>query len=166
MTPEQIRDAIAPLISPLQNTVNSIQTDYASLKAEVSALKAAPGNPKAEPKAEGNSISAADFAAAVAAAVVEANKPVLEALSKKVEAPAKAEPTGVRRSFALTGSEFKSKYGFGSDDLNLDTADGCRQAIDAIHASNLKDEKKLQMVGVLGAQKRELQRQEAFGGAR
>ena len=129
-------------------------------------MKATPGTPKAvEPKPEGNSISAADFAAAVAAAVVEANKPVLEALSKKVE-PAKPEPTGVRRSFALTGSEFKSKYGFGSDDLNLDTADGCRQAIDAIHASNLKDEKKLQMVGVLGAQKRELQRQEAFGGAR
>ena len=165
MTPEQIRDAIAPLISPLQNTVNSIQTDYASLKAEVSALKAVPGTPKAEPKTEGNSISAADFAAAVAAAVVEANKPVLEALSKKVE-PAKPEPTGVRRSFAITASDFKSKYGFDAEGLNLDTADGCRQAIDAIHASNLRDEKKLQMVGVLGAQKRELQRQEAFGGAR
>ena len=165
MTPEQIREAMTPLISPLQTSIDSLKTENASLKAEVQALKAASGTP--EKKKDEGSVSMKDFADGMAAAIAEANKPVLEALTKTLEAVTKKDehkPTGLRRSVALTGSEFRAKYQFGGDDLNLDTSEGCRQAIEAVQASTLNPDKKLKMLGVLGAQKREFMRQESMGG--
>ncbi len=166
MTPEQIRDAIAPLVSPLQSSIDSLKTEYASLKAEVQTLKAsvASGAPKDEKKDDqNNGVSMKDFAASIGAAMAEANKPVIEAQTKILEALTKKEEpkqTGVRRSTTLTGSEFRTKYSFGDDKLKFETADDVRQVIDTIHASNVPEGKKGRMIAELGALRRELARQE------
>ena len=170
MTPEQIRDVLAPLVSPLQTSLDSLKTDYASLKAEMQTLKGtASGTPTKTDKKDDTGISMKDFAAGMAAAVAEALKPVIESQSKVIEAVSKKaneEHTGIRRTMAFTGSEFKTRWQFGSADLNLDTAEGCRKLIDEIHASNLPRAKKERMVSELGTQRRELARQEfASGGA-
>lgn len=165
MTPEQLRDALAPLISPLQTSLTSLQTELASQKAELQALKAA-GNPPPK-KDEGTSITAKDFAAGIASAMAEANKPVIEALNKTIEAVAKKEDppnSGVRRSLAFTGAEFKSKYQFGSDDMDLNTSAGCAQVIDKIHDSNLSDSKKGRMISELASQRIALKRYEMKSG--
>lgn len=163
MTPEQIRDAIAPLISPLQTSVNNLQTDYASLKANVQALQAASGTPNPPKKDE--SVSMKDFAAGIATAMAEALKPVLEAQTKTLEAVSKKEEapknqSGQRRSSAFTASEFKSKYGFGNDQMKFETSDDIRQVIDAIHASTVPVAKKERMVAELGTLRRQKAREE------
>ena len=163
MTPEQIRDAITPLISPLQTSLTSLQTELASQKAELQALKAA-GTPKPEtPKEDSKN----DLAAALIAGLAEVMKPVIEGQTKIVEAVSKketSEPTGVRRSLAFTGADFRTKYRFGAEDIDLNSSAGCQKLIDDIHASNLPNAKKEQMLGPLGAQKRLLQRQEFTDG--
>ena len=171
MTPEQLRDALAPLISPLQTSLTSLQTDVANLKAEQQTLKAsiAAGTPKPEKKddAGNGGVALKDFAAGMAAAMAEANKPVIEALTKTLEAVSKKDETkdtGVRRSFGA--AEFQAKYHFGGDDMKFDSSEDCRKAIDSIHASNLPVAKKERMIAELGTVRRQLARQEfAAGGA-
>ena len=162
MTPEQLRDAIAPLISPLQTSIDSLKTELAGQKAELQQLKAA-GNPKPTEKNEPTSMTAKDFTEGLAAAITEANKPVIDGQTKILEALTKKEeqkPTGLRRSAAFTGSDFRSKYSYGDDKLKLETSDDVRQVIDSIHASNVPQSKKERMIAELGTLRRELARQE------
>jgi len=162
MTPEQIRDAIAPLISPLQTSIDSLKTEHASLKADVQAMKAASGTPN-PPKKEENGVSMKDFAEGIATAMAEALKPVLEAQTKTLEAVSKKDDppkSGTRRSVAFTGAEFRSKYHFGDDKTKFETSEDVRQVIDSIHASSLPDSKKERMVAELGTLRRQLARQE------
>lgn len=168
MTPKDIQDAITPLLSPLQTSIASIQSDVANLKAETANLKAAAGTPPKDKKEDSQSMTAKDFASAIATAVAEAMKPVVEGQTKVMEAVSnKKDETnnggGIRRSVAFT-DVFASKWHLGKKP-DLNTVDGCLQQIEEIQANEaMPKDRRLRMLSELGAEKRRLMREANVNG--
>jgi hypothetical protein len=167
MTPEQLREALTPLIAPIQSGLSELRTEVATLKAEQAALKAGAASPNTQqPQTSGNSVTAKDFAAGIAAAIVEANKPMQEALTKLTESVANKgenKPAGVRRS--MGPAEFQAKYQMKPDpEMSFNTSTDIRNAIESIHASTMPVHRKEKIVAELGAMRRALLHDEMVNG--